>query len=286
MDIYYMRVCLVCIFLPLLTLELSQEHKSSSLQHSTKQNATNTKVSQSDPNVIEIPEGAFFMGSRASMGKKNEHPYHEVWLSRYWIDKFEVTVGSFRQYCTATKYKYQWELMEPYWRYHDDYPMVRVTWKEAQDYCKWVGGDLPTEAEWEKAARGTDGRTYLWNTDWDTSKCINFESSQGHPSKGGTCATDKSPYGVMDMAGNVTEWCRDWYDKDYYASSPKKEPSGPSEGKYRVIRGGNWGDLLGIPDSFRCAYRDRIGPKAAVFYIGFRCVYHEPIRKSRQQKNY
>ncbi|MGC8926285.1 MAG: formylglycine-generating enzyme family protein, partial [Calditerrivibrio sp.] len=149
-----------------------------------------------------------------------------------------------------------------------DHPINCVDWNQANAYCQWAGKQLPTEAQWEKAARGTDGRIYPWGNDWDASKACFNQSS--------TCAVGSypqgaSPYGVMDMAGNVWDWCADWYDENYYASSPDHNPTGPDSGQYRVVRGGSWG--LDITMRLRASYRWYSVPSGGyVDFDGFRCV--------------
>jgi formylglycine-generating enzyme required for sulfatase activity len=264
-----------CLYLPHLEpLNLASQNTKAQTPKRVKTPPINAKPApkKDASERIEIPEGWFVMGSAEGVGIPHEHPQHKVWLDRYWMGKCEVTVGQFRKYCNATGYRYDWTSLEPYWKYQNDYPMVRVTWEEARAYCRWAGGDLPTEAQWEKAARGVEGRTFPWLGDWDAKKCVNWTTSGGHPAPVGSWKGDTSPYGVMDMAGNVDEWCRDWYDGKYYAISPERNPEGPESGKGRVVRGSDWDDRLGISDSFRCAHRGAVG-STAVFYIGFRCVY-------------
>src|SRR5262249_39269306 len=136
-----------------------------------------------------------------------------------------------------------------------DHPIVNVSWDDARAYCEWAGGQLPTEAQWEKASRGTDGRQYPWGNPWDSSKCQ--ASRREFADSGGTAMVGSpprgnSPYGVQDMAGNVWQWCADWYD--YYQSAANRNPTGPATGTNHVFRGGSW---FGTNfDEFRAAYRD------------------------------
>lgn len=142
-----------------------------------------------------------------------------------------------------------------------------VDWDQANTYCKWAGKQLLTEAQWEKAAKGTDGRIYPWGNEWDASKsCYNQQS---------TCAVGSypqgaSPYGVMDMAGNVWNWCRDWYGANYYANSPDRNPQGPGSGTLRMLRGGSWG--FDYPAGLRASYRVNGSPTFRDDFGGFRCI--------------
>jgi sulfatase modifying factor 1 len=195
----------------------------------------------------------------------DEKPAHSVYLDGYYIYKNDVTVAEYKKFCDATG-----RMMPdpPQWGWDKaSYPVVNVSWDDAVAYAKWAGASLPTEAQWEKAARGTDGRTYPWGNQWDPAKCRNNASE---PSPVGSYPAGASPYGVMDMAGNVWQWCSDWYGADYYGSSPPPNPTGPAGGEYRVLRGGGWGSSDG--DDFRCARRLRGAPDIVIDFGGFRCA--------------
>ena len=221
-------------------------------------------VNEKDGSVlIEIPAGQFTMGSN---DYDNEKPIHTVYLDKYYIGKYEVTVGQFRKFCNATGKTMP---KQPSWNNRDDHPVVNVTWHDAKAYCDWAGLRLPTESEWEKAARGTDGRKYPWGSTWDNTKCNSSENgdSYSNTSPVGSFSSGVSPYGCYDMAGNVWEWCNDWYGGNYYASSPSSNPTGPASGVSRVLRGGGWSDYdLGC----RAAIRGRNRPGGRVNYDGFR----------------
>jgi sulfatase modifying factor 1 len=200
-----------------------------------------------------------------------EKPQCKVSLDGYWMYKYEVTVEQYRKFCKVTKKTMP---KAPPWGWINNHPMVKVSWYDAAGYAKWAGVALPTEAQWEKAARGTDGRIFPWGNVWDALKCANSEKKELMSTKPvGSYPADASPNGCMDMAGNVREWCADWYDPKYYTNAPTKNPTGPSSGSTRVSRGGSWG-LVGS-FVFRCAfrflsnvpsYRDSYGN------LGFRCA--------------
>ena len=212
--------------------------------------------------MITIPAGQFTMGSK--YGDLEEQPVHKVFLDSYQIGKYEVTVGQYRAFCEATGREMP---APPPWGWKDDHPMVKVTWTDADAYCKWAGGRLPTEAEWEKAARGTDGRAYPWGNKWDKNKCANGELRLHSTAPVGSYPKGVSPYGLMDMAGNVWEWCSDWYGETYYKRSPTRNPKGPGSGDYRVMRGGCW---YSHAQGDRSTYRGNFFPSGSWDSGGFR----------------
>ncbi len=235
--------------------------------------------------LIKIPAGTFTMGSNEY---DDEKPVHTVYLDEYYIGKYEVTNAQYKKFCDAAGRSYppdpDFTAMPNYFTNYPDYPVVNVSWNDAKAYCDWAGLRLPTEAEWEKAARGTDGRKYPWgnvepgaggfvrcnyadkNTDYSWSdKSVNDGYQWTAPV--GSYERGKSPYGCYDMAGNVWEWCADWYDESYYSRSANNNPKGPSSGEYRVLRGGSgdsgaWG--------IRCADRIWYSPANRLGNYGFR----------------
>ena len=199
------------------------------------------------------------------------NPRRDVTLSGYWMYKNVVTVEQYKTFCTATKVA-----MPPPPKFNKnwakgDHPIVNVNWNDANAYCKWAGVSLPTEAQWEKAARGTDGRHYPWGNDFEPDRVWSSKKKIGDA--GGTTPVGVygiSPYGCSDMAGNVLQWCADWYDADYGKSAPANDPPGPATGKWRVLRGGSWDRH--DQGYFRCAYRYYRGPGYRFSLDGFRCA--------------
>jgi len=207
--------------------------------------------------MVYVPAGEFLMGSPKGTGDDDEHPQSRVYLDGFWMDKTEVTVARYRRFCQATGRQMPGA---PPWGWQDNHPVVNVTWHDAAAYAAWAGKRLPTEAEWEKAARGTDGRQYPWGDGWDAGKCANANNSSTAKAVG-SYPSGASPFGVLDMAGNVMEWCADWYDESYV---------GPPSGNYRVLRGGGW--AFDLPSFFRCARRHGDAPAFGSGSFGFRCV--------------
>ncbi len=225
-----------------------------------------TKINPRDGAVmVYILAGEFLMGSNQ---RDNVKPPHTVYLDGFWIYKYEVTVAQYRKFCKATGHKMP---ATPPWGWKDSHPIVNVNWNDATAYAKWAEVGLPTEAQWEKSARGTDGRKFPWGNKWDASKCAN---STGHSLSStkpvGSYPQGASPFGAHDMAGNVSEWCSDWYDGKYYTNSPTRNPSGPASGEYRVLRGGS--GYAEYNAMFRCCTRDRFSPGSRYGCRGFRCV--------------
>jgi serine/threonine-protein kinase len=240
---------------------------------------------------------------------EREIPKHRVYLDAFYLDKYEVTNARFQQFVQATGYRTTaeqagWGLVwneskkqgekinGASWKAPhgsgstiqdlEMHPVVQVNWDDAQAYCEWAGKRLPTEAEWEKAARGTEGWTYPWGHQFDGRK-LNFcdrncetdwkdrgvNDGYRYTAPVGRFEGGKSPYGAYDMAGNVWEWVADWYDEDYYRNSPARNPQGPESGQYRVLRGGAW---IGGQYDVRVSFRLRLIPETRFAYLGVRCA--------------
>jgi formylglycine-generating enzyme required for sulfatase activity len=220
--------------------------------------------------MVLVSEGNFQMGSEA--GNSDERPVHTVFLNAYYIDKYEVTNDFYQAFVQATGRN------QPRFATDNRFnapqqPVAGVTWFDADSYCRWIKGRLPTEAEWEKAARGTDGRVYPWGNGTPTSELSNYDFNVGQIVAVGSYPTGVSPYGAHDMAGNVWEWCADWYSSGYYNESPSRNPTGPSSGSTRVLRGGSLVSSDLLRSAVRSNHRD---PLFSSYDIGggFRCVVH------------
>jgi formylglycine-generating enzyme required for sulfatase activity len=219
-----------------------------------------------------VPAGPFYMGSPEGVGEENEHPLHVVSLDAFWIDETEVTNAQYQKCVEAGVCEVpSVEEYDPVGK--GNWP-VEVTWVAAQAYCAWAGGRLPTEAEWEKATRGIDARTYPWGGEKPDCTRTNHDSlREGFCYAGlapvGSYPAGASPYGVLDMVGNAEEWVNDWYGADYYAISPEQNPLGPDSGVYRVARGCNW---YHPAEYIRVAYRAGRVPDDMTMPLGFRCV--------------
>ena len=219
--------------------------------------------------------------------KIDEQPLHTVYLDAYYIDKYEVTNARYEACvntggCTAPQGVDSWT-RSPYYgtSTYADYPVVYVTWHQASAFCAWAGKRLPTEAEWEKAARGSsDTRAYPWGNDMSDCTKLNYGSSSscvGDTSRVGSYPSGVSPYGVMDMAGNVWEWVNDWYSDNYYSVSSSNNPPGPVTGTSRVLRGGSWD---GNDYVVRSANRGSGHPVYRLNDLGFRCASSQEVSTS------
>ncbi len=213
-----------------------------------------------------VPGGIFIMGNEN--GDSDERPAHRVKLKPFYMDQFEITNIQYRKFISETKHQ------EPlFWNdkhFNSDLqPVVGVSWDDARAYAEWAGKRLPTEAEWEMAARSTDGREYPWGNFWYDKRCNSVEAGYNKVIQVGSFSKGASPYGIYDMAGNVWEWCLDTYSVGYYKNSAEDNPAGPKAGDDKVLRGGSWGyDKVNSRSSNR--FWDDKGTRNRHF--GFRCV--------------
>ncbi len=230
------------------------------------------------PGMVLIPAGEFMMGraketrdDKSGMRPlilRDDRPYHAVEIDAFWMDATEVTHADYAKFVEATGRTppHHWVRGEmPETRAQQ--PIYNVDWHDAVAYCEWSGKRLPTEAEWEKAARGgLEGMEYPWGDEGPNSERARFNTPQGPGLVGKLKSND---YGLHDMAGGVSEWCHDWFDRTYYEISPARNPRGPEEGLYRIIRGGAWSDA---PKRLTVHFRNWVRPDQKTPNIGFRCV--------------
>lgn len=258
--------------------------------------------------LARVAAGYFAMGS--AVGRTDERPVHQVYLDDFYIDRFEVNNGQYAAFLNAVGRNadagghplLDVRDADAQIRYGDagytavpgseQRPVGEVSWYGARAYCTWAGLQLPTEAMWEKAARGTDGRIYPWGNSIDRSRanygregCCRGDASDGFFAAApvGSYPRGVSPYGAYDMGGNVWEWVADWYGEDYYAQSPERDPPGPDGGISRVLRGGSLSS-----DSYRLRATDRSGlpPSATYLIVGFRCAAHQLAATAAQSASW
>jgi len=258
--------------------------------------------------MVYIPEGEFMMGTDKDeidqiwqkfglyedwkQSAKDESPKHRVYVDGFWMYRYEVTIAQYRRFCDKTGRQMP---PEPEGGWQDNHPIVYVTWHDAVDYCKWAGVQLPTEAEWEYAARGgntgLNGKPryiFVWGDELPKGKGgygnladesfkqkfpdeIIFKGyDDGYAYTAPVGSFKLNEFGLYDMVGNVWEWCADWYDENYYLNSPPSNPQGTETGTWRVLRGGSW--VIGHPSIFRAAARRGDNPVFSYGDVGFRGI--------------
>ncbi|ALA60369.1 conserved exported protein of unknown function [Nitrospira moscoviensis] len=233
--------------------------------------------------MVAVPAGWFLMGSDPKADRAagpQELPQHKVYVDAFEIDKYEVSNVDYLRFVLAAGVDWPKFWREsPFPEKAALHPVINVTWREADAYCRWAGKRLPTEAEWEKAARGEDGRVFPWGNEpagWIKSNIAHSGSKRGfrYPPLANIDRYDKgvSPYGVHQMAGNVSEWVSDWFDPEYYRRGHDRNPPGPETGELKVFRGGSWNE---DPEVARSAGRNGGEPDRRSYLTGFRCARSE-----------
>jgi formylglycine-generating enzyme required for sulfatase activity len=290
-KILWMLLCSVCAAIPL------------AAQTTEPEGAQRKGDSAQSQEMVQIPAGKFWMGRSYTIyvdsadllatDRKDDRPANNIYLDAFYIDTYEVTNADYTKYVDAKGVRPPWHWPEgKFPSGKERLPVYNVNWFEAADYCKWVGKRLPTEAEWEKAARGgLDRNRYAWgDADVDTSEIrLGAPQTAGRTTNAPVPAvlkgTDAAPvgsvkpngYGLYDMIGNVREWTNDWYQMDYYLFMPKANPQGPATGRYKSIRGSGWlddapGSVGGPSDTNTVDARDFGDPDMRMTTIGFRCA--------------
>lgn len=291
---------------PTLSIPTASPTKLTTASDSDEVSLGSERIIADNVTQILIPPGEFVMGS--STGNANETD-HLVYLNAYWIDQTEVTNDQFSKFVAETNYITTAEQAGDGWTYYNgragnidganwqhpygpnssinnqgNYPVVLVSWNDANAYCRWRGGRLPTEAEWEKAAHGAIQTDYPWGNTFDCVKAnlddeleidgtlVGSAGCDGYPrmAPAGSYPAGASPYNILDMSGNAWEWVADWYSETYYQQSPYENPQGPASGEQKVLRGGGW---TSDENYSRTTYRSTTGvPSSRFFTVGFRCV--------------
>ncbi len=254
------------------TLLLRYELASFDIGRPSSNIPVDTKISKVDGMTqMYVPEGEFIMGNNRDPNAK-EYPEHPIYLDAFWMDKVEVTNAMYDDCVNSGECFAPVPRLNPYygkWAYRN-LPVVYVNWHGAEKYCSWAGRRLPTEAEWEKAARGTDMRYFTWGNFQANPRLANFaETLIGEPLPAYRYPLGASPYGVLNMGGNVREWVSDWFSNKYYLNSPYKNPTGPETGTERSLRGGAYDANDDDITTFR---RFRHEPDSAGLSRGFRCA--------------
>lgn len=266
--------CIIVLTIPLVLLTIGHATICHAQLDQLRKSKTIEVTTVSDTPMVEIPEGEFTMGFDGTQALEDERPSHRPWLATFAIDLHEVTTAQYAVFLKTMNRlaPWQWETVDL--SRHGDRPVIGVDWSDADSYCRWKGKRLPTEAEWEKSARGTDRRLYPWGNQVPTKDIANFALGARFsyslvlmPVR--SYEQGKSPLGLYQMAGNVYEWVQDWYEANYYEASPVRNPQGPAHGQFKVLRGGSWSDL---PKYLLTYGRFKLLPETRNSYTGFRCA--------------
>ena len=233
-----------------------------------------TTIGDDGREMVQIPEGPFVMGSRDDDSDPDEKPEHQIYLKAFYLDKKEIAQDEYERFAKMTKRaKRKIEVFEddPAKLLKPNLPAIAVTWDDAEAYCKWAGKRLPTEAEWEKGARGEGKRRYPWGNEF-VSGYANIDGTEDgfrYLAPPGSFEAGRSTYGLYDMTGNVGEWVADSYAENFYQKSPYRDPKGPEEGDQKVIRGGSWRETK---KNARPSKRFQAKPWRHDITVGFRCA--------------
>lgn len=290
-KIVFLFVVLACAALPIAGIM-----KGTTLTPFEKPSGESTDVVEREPDsatneepvpedMVTIPAGPFVRGTES--GGFDEQPSRTIYLDSFSIDRHEVTNHYYQQFVAATGHRKPGlpaRYVKSIGRMKGtNQPIVYVSWDDATEYCRWKGKRLPTESEWEKAMRGSDGRLWPWGNKEQANGANWARVDDGHEVSAsvGSFHTDKSPYGVMDGAGNVLEWVADWYQEVYYKESPEKNPPSPEHGTYRVLRGGSF-TTTGA--DIRITSRSKMMPDFRDETIGFRCAVSKNSEEEKQEK--
>jgi len=268
---------------------LTPFEESTPEQNNVTESEDDAAASKDEPikeEMVTIPAGPFVRGT--TNGGFDEQPQRTIFLDEFSIDRYEVTNHQYQQFVAATGHRKP-GLPSRYAKSGSgkmrgtNQPVVYVSWDDATEYCRWKGKRLPTEAEWEKAMRGSDGRLWPWGNREQANGANWARVQDGHEVSAvvGTFQTDKSPYGVMDGAGNVMEWVADWYQEMYYKDSPDQNPPSPEFGTYRVLRGGGYTTTGG---DIRITSRSKMMPDFRDEMIGFRCAISKNSSEAESAK--
>jgi formylglycine-generating enzyme required for sulfatase activity len=291
-KLVFLFVVLACAAMPIVAIMRGTTltpYEKSAAEGSADVEPEGDVASEEEPiqeEMVGISAGPFIHGTND--GGFDEQPQRTIFLDAFSIDRYEVTNHQYQQFVTATGHRKP-GLPSRYAKSGSkvrgvNQPVVYVSWEDASEYCRWRGKRLPTEAEWEKAMRGVDGRLWPWGNNEQPHGANWARVQDGHEvsARVGTFVADKSPFGVMDGAGNVIEWVADWYNETYYKDSPERNPPSPEHGTYRVLRGGGY-TTTGL--DIRITSRSKMMPDFRDETIGFRCANSNVEAREAAEEN-